>query len=112
MNLLDLSLACLAVFEIFVLPKDSPLGTLNLLKVLRVVKILRIVRLLRLFKELMLLLIVIGESLRSLFWVFILISAITYAMAIFIVLWLHDVERTPCKDDPQYLYLREFDDDL
>jgi len=32
-----------------------------------------------------------AESLRSLFWVFVLISAITYAMAIFVVLWLQDV---------------------
>jgi Ca2+-binding EF-hand superfamily protein len=112
MNLLDFALAGLALFETFVLPEDSPLGTLNILKVLRVVKILRIVRLLRLFKELMLLLIVIGESLRSLFWVFMLISAITYAMAIFIVLWLHDVERTPCENDPEYLCTRTFDEDL
>jgi Ca2+-binding EF-hand superfamily protein len=74
-----------------------------------VVKILRIVRLLRLFKELMLLIVVIAESVRSLFWVFLLISAVTYAMAIFIVLWLQDVERVPCPDDPQFLCQVEFD---
>merc|ERR1719313_903103 len=112
MNLMDLALACLAVFELFVLPEDSPLGTLNLLKVLRVIKILRIVRLLRLFKELMLLIIVIGESMRSLFWVFIFVSAITYCMSIFIVLWLQDIERVPCPDNPKLLCNPEFDDDL
>merc|ERR1711862_52074 len=61
------------------------LGILRVLRILRIVRVVRIIRVFRFFRELRLMVLSIMSSTKALAWVVILLSTITYMVAIFFV---------------------------
>merc|ERR1719378_1155205 len=82
-NVLDFILVSMAVLDGWILVlavggEGSPLGSLSVFRILRVLRVMRLARLLKVFKELWMILKGIFDSLKTMFWVSMLLLLILY----------------------------------
>merc|ERR1719265_189935 len=84
---MDCFLVSMAILDGWILAvvagnEGSPLGNLSVLRILRVMRVMRLARLLKIFKELWMIIKGIIDSLRTMFWVSMLLLLILYVCAI------------------------------
>merc|ERR1712070_474560 len=84
---MDCFLVSMAILDGWVLAvlagnEGSPLGNLSVLRILRILRVMRLARLLKVFKELWMIIKGIMDSLRTMFWVSMLLLLILYVCAI------------------------------
>jgi len=84
---LDFFIVWVSVFDVFVIPLSAPNWTSDtqILKTIRLLRLLRMVKLFRIIPELMMVIEGMVASLKSMFWVFLLLAVMMYAWGIYCV---------------------------
>lgn len=89
-NCMDFFLVGLSIMDAWILPgmgQDvGSMGTLKMLRILRILRLLRLVRLMRMLRELWIIVSSMADSIRSLSWLFLLLSLVIYVVAILMTL--------------------------
>lgn len=88
-NLLDFSLVVMTILDVWILSavmdtRDGSLQKMSVLRMMRILRVARMVRFLKVFKELWLIISGIIDSVKTIFWVSVLLALLLYISALLI----------------------------